>query len=109
MKTKLVTGCFLLGTLLAPIASHAEDADKDRSSPKAFVKDSVITTKIKAEFARDKQVSMRHIKVDTDNSGVVQLSGTARSQEEANKAVQIARNVKGVVAVENRIQVSSDR
>ena len=109
MKTKLVTGCFLLGTLMAPMAGHAEDADKDRSSPKTFVKDAVITTKVKAEFAKDKQVSMLHIKVDTDNSGVVQLSGTAKSQDEADKAVQIARNVKGVVAVENRIQISRDR
>lgn len=109
MKTKIVTTCFLLGTLLAPVAGHAEDADKDRSSPKAFVKDAVITTKIKAEFAKDKQVSVRHIKVDTDNKGVVQLSGTAKSQEEAEKAVQIARNVKGVVAVDNRIQISNDR
>lgn len=109
MKTKIVTTCFLLGTLLAPMAGHAEDADKDRSSPKAFVKDAVITTKIKAEFAKDKQVSVRHIKVDTDNKGVVQLSGTAKSQEEAEKAVQIARNVKGVVAVDNRIQISNDR
>lgn len=109
MKTKIVTICFLLGTVLAPMAGHAEDADKDRSSPKTFVKDAVITTKIKAEFAKDKQVSVRHIKVDTDNKGVVQLSGTARSQQEVEKAVQIARNVEGVVAVENRIQISNDR
>jgi len=91
------------------MASYAEDGDKDRSSPKAFVKDAVITTKIKAEFAKDKQVSAKHIKVDTDNKGVVQLSGTARTQDEADKAVQIARNVKGVVAVENHIQISNDR
>jgi hyperosmotically inducible protein len=109
MKLKLVTTCVLLGTLLAPMAGYTEDADKDRSSPKAFVKDAVITTKIKAEFAKDKQVSVRHIKVDTDNKGVVQLSGTAKSQEEVDKAVQIARHVKGVVAVENHIQISNDR
>lgn len=109
MTTKFATTCFVLGTLLAPMSGHAEDADKDRSSPKAFVSDAVITTKIKAEFAKDKQVSVRHIKVDTDNKGIVQLSGTAKSQEEADKAVQIARNVKGVVAVDNRIQISNDR
>lgn len=110
MKTKIVTTCFLLGTLMVPMAGYsADDADKDRSSPKAFVKDSVITTKIKAEMAKDKQVSAIHIKVDTDNSGVVQLSGKAKSRTEADKAVQIARNVKGVVAVEDHIQVSNDR
>jgi hyperosmotically inducible protein len=110
VKTKLVTTCFLLGTLMVPMAGYsADDADKDRSSPKAFVKDSVITTKIKAEMAKDKQVSAMHIKVDTDNNGVVQLSGKAKSRNEADKAVQIARNTKGVVAVEDHIQISNDR
>ena len=110
MKTKIVTTCFLLGTLMVPMAGYsADDADKDRASPKAFVKDSVITTKVKAEMAKDKQVSAIHIKVDTDNNGVVQLSGKAKNREEADKAVQIARNVKGVVAVEDHIQISNDR
>ena len=110
MKTKLVTACFVLGAVLAPAAAYsADDMDKDRSSPKNFVKDSVITTKIKAEMAKDKQVSAMHIKVDTDNKGVVQLSGFAKSEAEAKKAVSIARSVKGVTSVENNIQVKPDR
>jgi hyperosmotically inducible periplasmic protein len=39
----------------------------------------VITTKIKAEFAKDKQVSAMNIKVDTDK-GVVKLTGNAKEQ-----------------------------
>ena len=109
MKTLLTTACFVLGTSLAPVAGYAGDMDKDRSSPKAFVKDSVITAKIKAEMAKDKQVSALHIKVDTDSNGVVQLSGNARSQAEADKAVSIAQNVKGVVSVKNDIQIKADR
>ena len=107
MKTRLVTSFFLLGALLAPVAGYTEDGDKDRSSPKAFIQDSVITAKIKAEMAKDKQVSALNIKVDTDNKGVVQLSGTAKSQAEAEKAVSIANSVKGVTAVENKIQIAS--
>ncbi len=109
LTTKLVATCFLLGTALAPLSVHAQDADKDRSSPKTFVKDSVITAKIKAEYAKDKQVSAMHIKVDTDSNGVVYLSGKAKSPLEADKAVTIAQNVKGVTSVKNDIQVSSDR
>jgi hyperosmotically inducible protein len=109
MKTRLVTSFFLLGALLAPLAGYTEDSDKDRASPKAFIKDSVITAKVKAEMAKDREVSALHIKVDTDNKGVVQLSGTAKSQAEAEKAVQIANGVKGVTAVENKIVVASDR
>ena len=105
MKTILTIACFVIGAALIPVAGHADDMDKDRASPKEFIKDSVITAKIKAEMARDKQVSAMRIKVDTDGNGVVQLSGYAGSQAEAGKAVSIAQNVKGVVSVKNDIKV----
>ncbi len=76
---------------------------------KENVKDSVITTKIKAEYAKDKQVSFRRIHVDTDDKGVVTLSGTARSKAESNKAVAIAKNTEGVASVKNRIKVQAKK
>jgi hyperosmotically inducible protein len=110
MNMKLVTTTLLAGALLLPVAGHAAtDSDSDRSSPKAYAKDSVITTKIKAKFALDKAVSALHIKVDTDNKGIVTLSGNAKSQEEADKAVSIARGVEGVVSVENNITIAASR
>jgi len=105
MNRKLATTVLLLGALTLPIASMAEDKDKDRASPRTWVKDSVITTKIKAEMVKDPVVSATHIKVDTDANGVVQLSGTAKSQAEADKAVQIAQATKGVSTVENKITI----
>lgn len=105
MKTILTAACFAIGMSLAPVAGHADDMNKDRSSAKEFVKDSVITAKIKAEMAKDKQVSAMRIKVDTDRNGVVQLSGYAGSQAEADKAVAIAESVKGVVSVKNDIKI----
>ncbi len=92
---------------MTPVSVHAADMDKDRSSPKEFVKDSVITSKIKAEMAKDKDVSAMRIKVDTDANGVVQLSGTAKSQAEADKAETIAKSVKGVTSVKNDIQIQA--
>ena len=111
MHTKLTTSTFLIGALLLPVAGYAADydSDNDRSSPTAFVKDAVITTQIKAKLAADKLASAVNIKVDTDNQGVVTLSGQAKTREEADKAASIARNVEGVVAVENNIQVASGR
>jgi hyperosmotically inducible protein len=110
MKRKFVTIGLLASAMVLPLAGHtAGDSDTDRSSPKAYVKDSVITTKVKAEMAKDKGVSSLHIKVDTDNKGVVTLSGKAKSQDEADKAVSIARSVEGVVAVENNIQIVANR
>ena len=113
MTTKLATFMFVAGTLLAPAAAYAADV-KD-SAPatgsktetmKESVSDTAITTKIKADFAVDKQVSALKIHVDTDK-GVVKLSGNAKTQAEADKAVSIAKNTKGVVSVTNDIKVGT--
>ncbi|MGZ3253997.1 MAG: BON domain-containing protein [Burkholderiaceae bacterium] len=109
MKNKLAASCILLSTLLAPYAAYAADSDKDATTPKEFVKDSVITSKIKAKLAEQKMSSTIHIKVDTTNKGVVQLSGTAKTQAEIDKAGEIASLVAGVTSVENNIQIGKGR
>jgi hyperosmotically inducible protein len=111
MKTKLAMSLVVIGSLLAPAAGYTSDytgptpPPKSSSSPKEFVKDSIITSKIKAKMAKDKQVSAMHIKVDTDKAGVVQLSGTAKSQAEVDRAVAIAHEVEGVTSVDNKIEI----
>ena len=100
MKANL-TSLLLIGALAMPVAVFAADGD----SVKTELSDSVITTKVKAEFAKDKAVSATHVKVDTDSNGVVTLSGTAKSKAEADKAVTIAKNTKGVTSVKNEIVV----
>ena len=110
MKTKLAISLVLIGSLLAPAAGYTSDytgtgGGTSSSSPKEVIKDSVITSKIKAKMATDKQVSAMRIKVETDKSGVVQLSGTAKSQAEVDRAVAIAREVEGVTSVDNKIQI----
>lgn len=105
MKIQLATSFFVIGTLLAPVIAHAEDQDSDRKHPMTYVKDSVITTKIKAKLADEKMRSLMHIKVDTDSKGAVVLSGTVRSQEEADKAVSIAHETEGVTSVKSHIRV----
>jgi hyperosmotically inducible protein len=109
MIYKYATAFALIGALLVPVAGNAEDRDKDRAHPKAWVKDSVITTKIKAKYVEDKLVSARNIRVDTDDSGKVQLSGTARSKAEKRKAAEIAKSIEGVVAVDNRIRIAAKK
>ena len=108
MKTKLVTACFVLGTLLAPVVGYTDDMDMDRSHPQAFVKDSAITTKIKAKLAKEKLRSLVHIKVDTDNMGAVVLKGTVGTKAEADKAVAIARATEGVTSVKSNLKIKKD-
>jgi|SRR5674476_1650850 len=108
MKIKLATACFVLGTLLAPIVGFTADSDTDRSDTKTYVKDSAITTKIKAKLAEEKMNSLVNIKVDTDSNGVVWLSGTAKTQEDADKAASIARDTEGVKSVKSRIKIKAN-
>ena len=109
MKTTIATTCVLFGTLLGPAAIVvAQDSDTDRSHPVAFVKDSAITTAIKAKLAAEHITSLGRIHVDTDKDGVVWLTGSARSQEAAEKAKSIARETEHVRAVHSDIKIKQD-
>lgn len=109
MKSSIVTTFLVIASLSAPvIALAAEDADSDRSHPEAFVKDSVITTKVKSKLAAEHIKSLGRIHVDTDEHGVVWLRGSARSQEAADRAVSIARETEGVTDVHSHIKVRHD-
>lgn len=105
MKSKLAASTFLVGALLLSAAAFSADYDADRVSPTAYLKETTITAKIKAEMAKDQEVSALRIKVSTDDNGTMTLSGTARSQREIDKAVAIARGIDGVVNVDNKIQI----
>ena len=65
-----------------------------------YIDDAVITSKVKAAFASDPTVKATEVQVET-YKGTVQLSGFVESRESAQKAVEIARQVKGVTEVRN--------
>ena len=112
MKIKLATTCFVISTLLAPVAAMAADTGErheDRAHPMTWVKDSMITTKIKTKLATDHPGSMKHIQVDTDKDGVVWLSGTANNQTEIDAAISTARNTEGVKSVWSDLKIENDR
>lgn len=108
MSTRFAIACLICGVLLGPALAVAQDSDADRSQPKAFVKDSAITTKIKSKLAAEHITSLGHIHVDTDKDGVVWLSGTARTQEAIDRAMSIARDTDGVRDVHNRLRIKTD-
>jgi hyperosmotically inducible protein len=107
MKPTIALAFVVLGASIAPLAL-ADDQDADRAHPPTFVKDSAITTKIKSKLAAEHLSSLGRIHVDTDANGVVYLSGTAHSQGEIDKAVDIAQRTEHVVSVNNRLTVRPD-
>jgi hyperosmotically inducible protein len=108
MKLKLTVAVLTAAGLLAGAAVSAQDADVDRSHPKAFVKDSVITSKIKSKLAADHITSLGRIRVDTDKDGVVWLSGSAHTEDAVTRAVDIARHTEGVRDVHSSLVVKAD-
>jgi hyperosmotically inducible periplasmic protein len=105
--TNITTSLVLAGVLGGPLAL-AQDADVDRGNPKAMAHDSVITTKIKSKLATEHITSLGRIHVDTDQNGVVWLTGSARSQEAIDQAMSIARDTEGVKDVKSTLKVRKD-
>jgi hyperosmotically inducible protein len=88
----------------AAMAMTAAGAQADGVKSDQPVKDSFITTKVKAELAKDKGTSAHDIRVTTKD-GVVMLDGTVASQAEKELAEKDAKRIKGVVAVHNGLTV----
>jgi hyperosmotically inducible periplasmic protein len=109
MKRLLTIACFAFAGSMAPALTWAgEDADMDRSQPTVFVKDSAITAKVKAKLASEHLASLSDIHVDTDANGIVWLTGSVKSQMEADRAVATAKATEGVVSVKSDLKVSKD-
>lgn len=84
--------------VLAFLAACAPTATREGTGE--YFDDTLITSKVKAAFAADPQVKATEVKVETFK-GVVQLSGFVDSHASAQKAVELARQVKGVKEVKN--------
>ena len=108
MKTRFAITSLVCATILgsAPVMA-ADTLAADGSHAVVFVKDSAITTAIKTKLAAEHITSLERIHVDTDKDGVVWLSGTARTQKAADKAVSIARATDGVRDVHSDIKIKA--
>jgi hyperosmotically inducible protein len=106
MKNRTFASLLLaIAAVASPWAVQAADAQGAQEKTKEYVKDSVITTKVKTELAAAKLSSLLKIQVETDNAGRVTLSGTTNTQSAKDKAVSITKAVKGVNSVDNQIKV----
>ena len=71
-----------------------------KESPGEYLDDSVITAKVKAAVLEEPTLKSAEINVET-SKGRVQLSGFVSSRADIDKAVEVAKRVKGVKSVEN--------
>jgi hyperosmotically inducible periplasmic protein len=102
MKHAKITG--LLGCLLLSMVMLGCAGGPQSESFGEHVDDSVITTKVKTALLRDPEVSGMDINVRTFK-GRVQLNGLVNNAQQIEQAEQLAREVNGVVAVENNLSI----
>lgn len=105
LHTKLLAAAMFgaVALIAAPSVALAQDRGQteveeegDSAQP---VNDTWITTKVKADLMASSDVPGTTIDVDTTN-GVVKLSGTVDSKAKHDKAVSVAKGIKGVKSVD---------
>lgn len=77
-------------------------------TPGEYVDDTVITGKVKSAVLGEASLKSAEINVET-YKGTVQLTGFVRSRTDIDKAVAVAKSVKGVTAVKNDMIVKGQQ
>jgi hypothetical protein len=101
-KRNRFVGYFVLLILIAAFSACASTSKQEGTGE--YVDNSVITTKVKSLLAADDFLKSFRIGVETYKS-TVQLSGFVNSQKAVDKAIEIARSVKGVTSVKSDLIV----
>ncbi|MDP2056334.1 MAG: BON domain-containing protein [Thiobacillus sp.] len=99
--SKSLSALFLAVTLVSVVGCASTSKQEGTGE---YVDDAVITTKVKAAIFNESTLKSAEINVETFK-GVVQMSGFVNSQADINKAVELARSVKGVASVKNDMRV----
>jgi len=99
--SKYLSAAILALTLVTAVGCSSSSKQESTGE---YVDDSVITSKVKSAILGDPATKVAEISVET-YKGVVQLSGFVSSQAAANRAVELARGVKGVVSVKNDMRI----
>ncbi len=104
MKKFVLAGMLASSVVCVPLAL----ADAPGTTDHHYVKDSMITTKVKAKLAAKHLTTLTRINVDTDANGVVWLSGRAPTQDAVDMAGLLAKDTDGVRSVHNDIAVQAE-
>ncbi len=83
-----------------PAKEKSTASTSKKETPGEYFDDGVITTKVKAAVLEEPSLKSAEINVETFK-GAVQLTGFVRSRADINKAVEVAKGVKGVKSVKN--------
>jgi len=103
VKAKTESAMANAGSAVKDAAQSAEASGKEMAGKAAEkLDDMAITTAVSAGLAKDPDLSAFKINVDTKN-GAVTLNGSAPTEAAREKAGSIAKAVKGVGSVDNKL------
>lgn len=88
--------------------SAGQAVDSSMNKVGDFMDDSTITARVKAALIDDKSIRSTDISVKTENKAVT-LSGSVESTEQKEQAVKIAKKVKGVSTVNDKLSVANEQ
>jgi hypothetical protein len=85
------------------------DFDDDLDTPKASLNGAeALEERVLEAFKNDPTLSERAIDIGAVEDGIIELTGSVNSEEEAHQAVVVARGTPGVATVVNRLTIRTD-
>jgi osmotically-inducible protein OsmY len=99
------TKVILASALVLSLA--ACDAVSGRETTGQYVDDATISTKVRESYVADPVIKSMEVHVET-LQGVVELSGFVDTRKQEDRAVALARKVKGVQSVQDNLIVRND-
>jgi osmotically-inducible protein OsmY len=98
----------LIGLAFTPIYSWADEVrtSNQKNPSRVSREDSVITSDVRSKITEDERLRGLILNVKTD-TGIVTVSGTAHSQEQVDRAIELARNTPGVVSVNSLMKIDA--
>ena len=94
---------FIIATFLG-IALIGCASTRTQESTGEYFDDTTITTKVKSKLLIDSDTTGTAISVETFK-GIVQLGGFVKTEQERQRAGEIAKAVEGVKRVDNKISI----
>ena len=109
MKEKLILFSLVAVTAVGFVgcASNKNNDSSNKRTAGQYIDDKVLVQRVKGSLNDNGVYKFPDVKVET-YQGTVQLTGFVDSQEQKQKAEEIARNVRGVSSVKNDIMMKGD-
>lgn len=105
MRKTVLISVIIMFTLAAFAACQSVGASRSAGDA---VDDASINADVKAKLLKDESTKTIAINVDT-YQGIVTLRGNVDTQDQISRATEVARSVKGVKRVENKLTLKGSR